>query len=198
MTNYWTEFLVQLGLEGEALTLSELWAAIFGVAILAYLAVTGSRQSRNTLATLFWPDYAAEQARAALRRDLAGLTVALPRDVLHTDRETVGMAHALQPVSASNGSDSAPNTWVWVDVDHFRNRLAACRAHGHAAHEVCPRCIAPLSDADRLLSSALRVCPSDYGEPNARASADHRSWYRRPVYGAGPGADRPRYRHSRT
>lgn len=38
MTKYWTEFLVQLGLEGEALALSELWAAIFGVAVLAYLA----------------------------------------------------------------------------------------------------------------------------------------------------------------
>jgi miniconductance mechanosensitive channel len=38
MTEYWREFLVRLGLQGDALDLTELWASIFGVALLAYLA----------------------------------------------------------------------------------------------------------------------------------------------------------------
>jgi DNA-binding SARP family transcriptional activator len=37
-------------------------------ALLAYLAVTGQRHSRDTLATLLYPDAGQSQARAALRR----------------------------------------------------------------------------------------------------------------------------------
>ena len=42
-------------------------------ALLAYLAVTGERKSRDTLATLLWPEYDGEHARAALRRTLSVL-----------------------------------------------------------------------------------------------------------------------------
>jgi DNA-binding SARP family transcriptional activator len=139
------------------------------VAILAYVAISGSPQSRATLATLFWPDDAADQARAALRRDLAALTTALPRGVLHADRETVGLAYAQPPGLAPNPGDSPPNPSIWVDVADFHSRLAACRAHGHAAQEICPRCIAPLGEAvqlyrgDFLAGFSLRNSP-DFDE----------------------------------
>ncbi len=148
------------------------------VAILAYLAVSGSRQSRNSLAALFWPDYAAEQARAALRRDLAALTTVLPRGVLHTDRETVGLAHPPQPVSTPNVNHQA-NTPIWLDVAHFRNRLAVCRSHGHAADEVCPRCVAPLSDAVQLYRADFLAGFS------LRDSPDFDEWQREQTEGLG-------------
>ena len=38
------------------------------IALLAYLAVTRQRQSRDKFAALLWPDYDQTHARAALRR----------------------------------------------------------------------------------------------------------------------------------
>jgi len=38
------------------------------IALLAYLAVTGQAHGRDTLATLLWPEYDQEKARASLRR----------------------------------------------------------------------------------------------------------------------------------
>ena len=47
------------------------------VALLAYLVVTDEAHSRETLATLFWPDFDHKRARASLRRVLAALNKAL-------------------------------------------------------------------------------------------------------------------------
>jgi DNA-binding SARP family transcriptional activator len=41
-----------------------------GLALLAYLAATGQRQSRESLATLLWPDHNLTRARANLRRSV--------------------------------------------------------------------------------------------------------------------------------
>ena len=61
------------------------------VALLAYLAVTGEMQQRDTLATLFWPDSPQSRARASLRRDLSELNKALGGDWLMVGRETIGL-----------------------------------------------------------------------------------------------------------
>jgi DNA-binding SARP family transcriptional activator len=102
------------------------------IALLAYLAVTRTRHSRDALAVLLWPDNDQTSARAALRRTLSALNKALAGDWLDADRENVELLR--QPA-------------LWIDVDEFRARLSECRTHGHPESEVCPRCVRPLADA---------------------------------------------------
>ncbi|MBI1878601.1 MAG: hypothetical protein HYR94_10305 [Chloroflexi bacterium] len=70
------------------------------VALLTYLAVTAEVHSRDTLATLLWPDYDQTQARAALRRTLSVLKQRLGQ-WLEIDRELVGLK---------------PGANIWLDV----------------------------------------------------------------------------------
>jgi DNA-binding SARP family transcriptional activator/tetratricopeptide (TPR) repeat protein len=115
-------------------------------ALLAYLAVTRRRHTRDALAGLLWPEYNQTRARAALRRTLSSLGVARAAGWLVADRESVDLAR----------------DEVWVDVDRFRELLAECRTHGHAEGEVCAECFRPLSEAvalyrdDFLAGFALR------------------------------------------
>jgi DNA-binding SARP family transcriptional activator len=101
------------------------------IALVAYLAVTGRRHTRDALSGLLWPEYGQTRARAALRRTLSSLKAARAEGWLVADREGVEL---------DRGS-------VLVDVDRFHGLLAACRAHGHAASEVCPECLPPLEKA---------------------------------------------------
>lgn len=78
------------------------------IALLAYLAVTGERQGRDTLAALLWPDHDAEHARAALRRTLSALAKGLGGEFLAVERTAITLAPA----------------GVWLDVAEFR-RLAS-------------------------------------------------------------------------
>lgn len=78
------------------------------IALLAYLAVTAERQSRDTLATLLWPDHDTEHARAALRRTLSALAKGLGGNFLAIERTAIALAPA----------------GVWLDVIEFR-RLAS-------------------------------------------------------------------------
>jgi DNA-binding SARP family transcriptional activator/predicted ATPase len=104
-------------------------------ALLAYLAVTGQRHSRDTLATLLYPDAGQSQARAALRRTLSSLRAGIGEPWLAVEREAVALS-------------AAPG--LWCDVDHFLRALADCQRHGHNEHEVCPRCLVPLAAAVAL------------------------------------------------
>ena len=121
------------------------------IALLAYLAVTGAPQRRDTLATLLWPDSDQPGARAALRRTLSALNRALAGEWLSVERETVGLRR-----------DPA----LRFDVAQFREGLARCRRHGHAAAEVCPACLPLLADAaalyrdDFLAGFTLRDSPA--------------------------------------
>ncbi|UCC87059.1 MAG: hypothetical protein JSV81_19745, partial [Anaerolineales bacterium] len=56
-------------------------------ALLAYLAVTRQRHTRDALATLFWPDENRSKARGDLRRTLSRLNRALGEGQLEIDRE---------------------------------------------------------------------------------------------------------------
>jgi len=105
------------------------------IALLAYLAVTGQRHSRDALAALLWPDYDQSHARATLRRTLSALNKALAGNWLSIDRETVGLT---------------TGTSFWLDVDEFNHYLAICRTHGHSTNETCPACLEPLTQATRL------------------------------------------------
>ncbi len=105
------------------------------IALMAYLAVTHQEQSRDRLAALLWPDYDQTHARAALRRTLSTLNKALAGDWLDLDRESIGLNL---------------NADLWLDVDAFNRHVAATRAHGHRASEVCPACLQPLAEAVAL------------------------------------------------
>ena len=103
-------------------------------ALVAYLAVTGRRHTRDALAGLLWPEYNQARSRAALRRTLSSLREAREAGWLRVDREGVDLAH-----------DS-----ILVDVDRFHGLLAECRTHGHPESEVCRECLPPLAGAVAL------------------------------------------------
>jgi len=105
------------------------------VALLAYLAVTGGSHSRDSLATLLWPEYDQSRARAALRRTLSELNSTLGGEWLTVDREIAGLN---------------PDAELWLDVDQFRHLLAACEMHAHPATGVCADCVLPLEEAVEL------------------------------------------------
>ena len=117
--------------EGETIELDRRKA----MALLFYLAVTGERQRRDTLATLLWPDLDQSRGRAALRRDLAALNKALDGDWIVADRESVGID---------------PASGFWLDVDHFYHLLQAGQVHNHPDDEPCVECLPLLAEAADL------------------------------------------------
>jgi predicted ATPase/DNA-binding SARP family transcriptional activator/Tfp pilus assembly protein PilF len=102
------------------------------VALLAYLAVTGKAHSRETLATLLWPDSEPSLAYSYLRRDLSVLNKKIGEGWLDVTRESVALVERED---------------FWLDVEQFRRLLAAREAHGHPIDAVCPRCMPLLSEA---------------------------------------------------
>jgi DNA-binding SARP family transcriptional activator/tetratricopeptide (TPR) repeat protein len=105
------------------------------IALLAYLVLNETRQRRETLVGLLWPESDQVHGRAALRRTLSTLNKALGGGSLLADRDTVGLD---------------PGARLWVDILQYRARLAACKTHGHETTAVCPDCLAPLGDAVAL------------------------------------------------
>ena len=120
------------------------------LALLAYLAVTDATHRRDGLAALLWPELDQARSRAALRRTLSALNIALAGDWLETDRETIGL------LSSST---------LRLDVNQFHNLLAQCRKHSHSEADVCANCLTPLADAvtlyrgDFLAGFTLRDAP---------------------------------------
>jgi DNA-binding SARP family transcriptional activator len=121
------------------------------LALLVYLAITGVPHRRDALAALLWPDLDQTRARAALRRTLSDLNIALAGDWLETSRETIGLL---------------PSVNFRQDVAQFRGVLNQCRRHGHPAADPCPDCLPPLAEAatlyrgDFLSGFSLRDAPA--------------------------------------
>jgi DNA-binding SARP family transcriptional activator/predicted ATPase len=114
------------------------------VALLAYLAVTGESHPRDSLVNLLWPELDSTRGRAALRRTLYSLSQTQGGAWLDVDRDDVALA-----LSPAPSSDSQPT--LWVDVTQFRQLLAQCQTHGHAATQVCPACVPLLTEAVDLV-----------------------------------------------
>jgi len=105
------------------------------LALLAYLAVTGVRHRRATLAALLWSESDRDRAHNMLRYTLSLLRRALQGRWLVVDRQTVGLDGTREET---------------VDVVRFRRLLAQCQAHGHGAKDACPECLSLLSEAVEL------------------------------------------------
>jgi DNA-binding SARP family transcriptional activator len=104
------------------------------IALLAFLAITGRPVSRETVATLLWPESDEPGAHGALRRTLSVLKAAVGGVGLAIDRESV----ALRPEELE------------VDVWRFRAALARVRGHDHGADGQCARCLDLLDEAVAL------------------------------------------------
>lgn len=119
-------------------------------ALLAYLAVTAQSHPRDALATLFWPDSDHTRSRRAFRQTLFVLKKALGEEWLETDRRSLTLKRG---------------DGFWLDVDYFYELLAECQTHNHPADDVCPACLAPLTEAvtlyrdDFLAKLTLRDSP---------------------------------------
>jgi len=105
------------------------------VALLAYLALTRRGHHRDALSTMLWPDLAQSAARAELRRTLSLLNRTLGSEWFTADRELAGWAAEAE---------------AWLDVDLLRQRLAACKTHGHPLEEACSACVPLLTEAVEL------------------------------------------------
>jgi predicted ATPase/DNA-binding SARP family transcriptional activator/Tfp pilus assembly protein PilF len=120
------------------------------IALLAYLALTGQPQSRDTLAALLWPDHDQSGSRANLRRDLSRLRSLLGESALEINRNQVGLNPAFD---------------FWLDVAAFRAGLSAIRADGHIPAQLCPDCLERLTAAAALYTDhflagfSLPDCP---------------------------------------
>jgi DNA-binding SARP family transcriptional activator/tetratricopeptide (TPR) repeat protein len=104
------------------------------IALLVYLAVTEGPHGRDALASLLWPEYDQERARAALRRTLSALKKALGGRWLTAGRGAVGL----------DGDE------IFVDTRWFAELERRTRDHGHDGDGVCAACIAPLRAAAEL------------------------------------------------
>jgi DNA-binding SARP family transcriptional activator len=104
-------------------------------ALLAYLAVTGERHTREALVALLWPELDSGRARANLRRNLSLLRQALGGHVLTVEGDSIGL-------------DAEAD--VWLDVNAFHRLLSSCRNHGHPEAQVCPECLVALEQAVAL------------------------------------------------
>ncbi len=105
-------------------------------ALLAYLAITARSHSRDSLATLLWPDYGQAPARGHLRRELARLRELLGEEIFVTDREQIAL-------TAVTGQES-----LLVDVNVFQQAVAVAQQCRHATVSYCPACLPHLITAD--------------------------------------------------
>jgi LuxR family maltose regulon positive regulatory protein len=121
------------------------------LALLAYLSLSGHNQTRETLASLFWPEHDQKHALASLRRNLFSLSQSLPAGLLEADRETIGLRR----------DDS-----FIVDVHEFMDLVTLPKRHEHSSNWVCPDCLAALEKAasiyrgDFFEGFNLKDCPA--------------------------------------
>jgi len=102
------------------------------LALLAYLAVTAQEHTRDTIATLLWPEFDQKRARAALRRTLSTLKKAIGDEHLLVTRESIELRI---------------DTSLWIDTAQFEKLIAESEDHHHPGDNLCLNCIQRLEDA---------------------------------------------------
>ncbi len=106
------------------------------LALLAYLAVTGRPHSRETLATLLWPENDQSSALANLRRELSRLKDSLGEGALVIDRQQVGLN---------------PQAGLWLDVAAFQDQVKASREQTHYQDGRCGQNLEGLKSAVEMV-----------------------------------------------
>ena len=123
---------------------------LFGAPRLERNGMAVEVDTRDTLATLLWPEQNQSRARGALRRTLSTLNKALGGVGLAADRETVWL------------DSSVP---LWSDIAQFQQLLAAARATSQLP-ERCGSIVEPLAAAvvrysgDFMAGFSLRDSPA--------------------------------------
>jgi WD40 repeat protein/DNA-binding SARP family transcriptional activator/energy-coupling factor transporter ATP-binding protein EcfA2 len=105
------------------------------IALLAFLAVTGSSQSRETLCTLLWPDLEPRRAQNVLRRNLSTLNKTLKGQWLVVEQDIIRL---------DNETD------IWCDVVDFRRLVYKNQDHNHEQTTICDACLKDLAEAAAL------------------------------------------------
>src|SRR5262249_6350471 len=124
------------------------------VALLAYLALSEQRQSRDTLCAVLWPDLDQDHARGSLRSTLSALTTLLPDVWVDKDRDSLAL----------NKEE------IWIDVKVFLSLLARGRSHDHDPDQLCEECV-------QLLSQAVDLYRSDFmGSFTVPGCSDYDDW----------------------
>jgi DNA-binding SARP family transcriptional activator len=102
-------------------------------ALLARLALSGERLSRDLLAAFLWPESDERRAKAALRRTLSDLKATVGGEALLISRGDLGVN---------------PNN-TWCDVLVFEEAVAVVKAHEHT-HGLCEGCLDQAEEAVAL------------------------------------------------
>ena len=105
------------------------------LALLVYLAVTARPQSRDALATLFWPDSNQGEARGRLRRTLHRLREELDEEILDVSAATI-QVH--------------PQATLWLDRNAFEQHVAAGLPAASSGEGVTPEQLDHLAGAVAL------------------------------------------------
>jgi predicted ATPase/DNA-binding SARP family transcriptional activator len=157
--------------EGEAIRVDTRKA----IALLAYLAVTGIRHGRDTLATLLWPESDSSSGRAALRRTLSSLNrIWLDVDTFaghidsarrhgHKDladcktciaslNEAVDLYRDEFLAGFTLRDSPAFDDWQFIQTEHIRRELAWALEHLAHAHSAQRSYETAISFARRWLS----------------------------------------------
>ena len=105
------------------------------LALLAYLRLADRDCSRESLATLLWPEYDQQHSFANLRRVLSSLRKTLESELLQADREKVFLSE--QPK-------------IWLDVEEFLSRISVVKNHFHDNDRPCVDCLCLLEESTHL------------------------------------------------
>ncbi len=105
------------------------------IPLIAYLAINGQAQTRETMAGLLWTDSSQKHALAALRTTLWRLKSAGLSDWIDLARNEIALN---------------PQKYIEVDVLKFRALLEKCNTHGHPPSQICLFCSPALTEAIEL------------------------------------------------